>query len=148
MDKDKAKIPEKIKCKTRGIIRQKLCITMTDDQKRATLSEEKVTFGSRSRQTTDNWRIWSLKNVDELMAGAGTGRENEGDRQVSKTTEQRNQGDYLQYSAQTLPQVKANWGDIPGSLVVKRSASTAGDVSSIPGKILHAVQCRQKNKIK
>ena len=130
MDKDKAKIPEKIKCKTRGIIRQKLCITKRDDQKRATLSEEKVTSGSRSRQTTDNWRIWSLKNVDKLMAGAGTGRENEGDRQVSKTTEQRNQGDYLQYSAQTLPQVKANWGDVPGSRVVKRSASTAGGVSS------------------
>ena len=130
MDKDKAKIPEKIKCKTRGIIRQKLCITKRDDQKGATLSEEKVTSGSRSRQTTDNWRIWSLKNVDKLMAGAGTGRENEGDRQVSKTTEQRNQGDYLQYSAQTLPQVKANWGDVPGSRVVKRSASTAGGVSS------------------
>lgn len=80
------------------------------------------------------------------MAGAGTGRENDGDRQASKTTEQRNLGDYFQHSARTLPQVKANWGDVPGSLVVKRSASTAGGVSSIPGKILHAVQCRQNIK--
>ena len=110
------------------------------------LLEEKVTSESRSGWTTDNWRIWGLKNGDKLIAGAGTGRENEGDRQVSKTTEQRNLGDYLQYSAQNFPRIKANWGDVPGSLEVKRSASTAGGVSSILGKILHAVQCRQKKR--
>lgn len=55
--------------------------------------------------------------------------ENDGDRQASKTTEQRNLGDYFQHSARTLLKSKLT-GDVPGSLVVKRSASTAGGMSS------------------